>query len=96
MNSSDSNKQSIFLHPLVSIGVILLFAWLAYIHVQILLEGGHNKHLLFIIASMIIIINRFLWLPKIAIFIESKNPYKNIRQSLPLVAILFVGAYIVL
>ena len=95
MNSSDSNK-SILLHPVVSIGVILLFTWLAFLHVRIFLEGGHYRHLLFIIASLIIIINRFLWLPKVATFIESETAYKNIRQSLPLVAIVFVGAYIVL
>jgi hypothetical protein len=96
LNSSDSNKQSILLHPVVSIGVILLFTWLAIIHVQMFLENGHYRHLLFIIAAMIIIINRFLWLPKIAISIESKSAYKNIRQSLPLVAVVFVGAYFVL
>ena len=76
LNSPDSNKQSILLHPVVSIVVILLFAWLAFIHAQIFMESGHYRHLLFIIASMIIIINRVLWLPKVSVLIERKSAYK--------------------
>jgi len=96
MEQSNTNKQGILLHPVVSIGVISLFLWLAFIHGQLFMEGGHYRHLLFFIAAIVIIINRILWLPRITVFVESKNSYKIARQSLPLVVLVLIGAFIVL
>ena len=95
METTEENKQNTYMHPVVSVFAIVFFLWLGYGHGQYYLEGGHYRHLIFVIATLLVVLNRVLYLPKLVELIEAKSVLKKARSSLPFMALGLLGVYFV-
>ncbi len=94
--AKDSAKRSIIMSPVISYAVILFFLWIAFNNMQAYLAGAHYRHIIAFVFSMLVVINRILWLPQFAGLVERHAAVKRARVVMPLVVFALVGAFVLL
>lgn len=89
-------KRSIIMSPVVSYAVILFFLWVGFNNIQAYMAGAHYRHIIAFVFSILIVLNRILWLPQMAGLVERYQVVKRARVFMPLVVFVLVGAFVFL
>jgi len=89
-------KASLLMHPFVSVFVVAGFAWMATRHFQAWQDGAGLRYLLSTAGLVLLVVNRLLWLPPVALQLERLRFGVAVRALLPVLSLLLIGAYLLM